>query len=204
MKRLGALGLVVAIFFPLSVFAGDEDFSQILKKAEQLKNDQKYVQALNELTWATTALQKLHVEKLKTFFPASIEGMQPGQFKSENALGFITIERTYSGTNGVSVKASLTGTAATEGAAAQGMGALAGFASMAAMMPQGEGSEVVRIHESRANITNQDGKMELNLPLSSGMFFKLEPSAGKATKDQLVAIATALDVQGLNTYLGTK
>ncbi len=196
-------GILLVLAFPAVAFC-EEEFSQILKKAEQLKNEQKYVQALNELTWATTELQKLHVEKLKSFFPATVEGLQPGEFETNNALGFIVVERAYSSSTGAKIKATMGGSAASEGSAAAGMGALAGLASMASMMGGMEGSEVVRIHDTRANIMNQNGRLELNLPLSSGMFFKVEEEGGKGTKDQLVAVASGLDVKGLNSYLGTK
>lgn len=198
--------LVMSLFVvPSMCFAADtgssENFNQNLARVKELKEQGKYTQAITELSWVSNQLQKLHIEQLKKYFPADVEGMTAGQFKSGNALGLVTLERMYTNKSGSQMKVILTGSSATKGAAS-GMGALANFAQMAAMMDQGTDSEVVRIHGTRANIKQKGKRMELSMPLSGGMLFKIEQSGGTASKDQIVSIANAFDVKGANSYLG--
>ncbi len=182
----------------------EEQLGDILKRVSELHAEGKYVQAMNELSWASKELEKLHLEKLKAFFPKGEGGFTAGDFQSNNALGFVALERTYNSTSGGSVTASLTGSASTDGAAAQGMGALAGFARMAEMMDTTGQSEAVRVKGMRATVKNMGGQFELSLPLSSGMFFTLKPNSGTVTKEQLVTLANGLDSDGLNSYLTTR
>lgn len=182
----------------------EEDIAEILKRVEEFKNAGKFAQALNELSWAEKELQRMHVEKLKAFFPETVPGFTAGEYKVNNAMGLLSIERGYRSAEGGQYQATMAGSATAEGAAAQGMGALAGLAQMASMMEAGGQSEAVRIKGSRGMLANVNGRMELNLPLSGGLFFKVEQSGNNGTKDQLLQIANALDPEAINQYLTQK
>lgn len=182
----------------------EEDIAEMLKRVEEFKNAGKFAQALNELGWAEKELQRMHIEKLKAFFPATVPGLTAGEYKVTNAMGLMSIERGYRSAEGGQYQATIAGSSASDGAAAQGMGALAGLAQMASMMEAGGQSESVRIKSSRATLANVNGKLELNLPLSGGLFFKLEQSGKGGTKEQLLQIANALDPDAINLYINQK
>lgn len=197
-----ALALSCLVNAPVS-FA-EEKFEDILQRAQELRTQGKFSQAMNELSWATKELEKQHLEKLQSFFPKAVGDLAGGEFESNSALGLITLERPYSG-SGVKLKVSLLGSSQSEGAAARGMGAFAGLAGMAAMMGgQGTGTDSVRIKGARAVIRMENSQAELTLPLSSGMTLQVERQSGKPTKEQLVAVAESVDTAGLEAYIQAK
>ncbi len=197
---LGALNL-----FAVSRSAVAEDnFAEALTRAQAFKAQGKFSQALAEISWATSELQKLHSEKLKGFFPSSVKSFTAQDVEENSALGLISIDRQYVAANGVKIKASLSGAAAADGAAAQGMAAFAGMAQFAAMAGGGLNLELLRIKDQRAQLMKSAGELKLIIPLSSGSMLQLEASEGAATKEQLVSLAEAFDLQGLNTYLLAK
>jgi len=195
------LTAMLMLFF-VSPSLAEEKFEEILARATKLKEEGKFSQAMSELTWASEQLQKLHAQKLQSFFPEAAEGVTGEKFEANSAMGLMVVERPYKTAEGGEIKVTLTGSSSANGAASQGMGALAGFAQMAAMMDQGQGSETVRVHGQRAQLNNRDGQLSLSVPLNAGMMLQIEQQSGKATKEQIVAIAEKFDVPGLNTYAG--
>jgi hypothetical protein len=181
----------------------EEQFGDLLSRATKLKDEGKYSQALAELSWAQKQLEQLHTKKLESFLPAQAGGFTGGEVEANSALGILNIERSYKDAAGTKLKASLTGSTSSEGGAAQGMGALAGFAQMAQFMGNGEaGSESVRIKNARGTITKEGSNLKLMLPLqSTGLFFSVEGVDGKATKEQLVSVAEAVDSAAIESYL---
>lgn len=189
-------------FLCVSSVVAEEDFSAILKRTQELKDKGLYAQAITELGWATKQLEKLHGKKLEEFFPTTVGSFTKNQVKSENALGFSRVEGSYKGANNTQVKISLLGSAASEGGAARGLGALAGFAQMAATMKQGDGeNDVVRVKGQRATVENSGGSRSLTLPMQSGMIFKVESRSKAVTQEDLVALAEGFDLQAIENYL---
>ena len=181
--------------------AAAEELKAILDRVIELEASGKYTQAIAELSWADQELQKKHIAKLKEFLPDNLAGLTGKDFKANNALGLVTIERTYSDPSGTRLKVSLVGSSSSEGGAGRGLGSLAGFAQMAAAMDKSGNTETVRIKGQRATVSTAAGRTNLTLGLSSGMMFKVEQMGGSANKEKIVGVAEGIDVPGLNTYL---
>ena len=206
MRKLSKVSLLTALLALLALPAlcmAEEDFAEILKRAQTLKDQGKFTAAMEELSWATKQLQTLHTQKLEAFLPEKLLDFTGGQVQSNSAMGFMNIERTYSGAPG-KVKLSLSGSASSGGAAAQGLGALANLAGMAAMMGNAPGMDTVRVKDQRATVESANGEMKLTIPMSNGIIFSAEQTEGKVTKEQLVALAESFDFAGLNAYVATK
>ncbi len=192
------------VILSADIARAEEKFEDLIKRAQEMKEQGKFPQAISELSWASKQLEKLHAEKLQSFFPQTAGAFTGGEFKSNNAMGFTSVERTYASPKG-KIKLSLSGSSASDGAAKEGLGMLAGFAGMAAMMGQNEGTDTVRIKGNRGIVQQQSGKTELTVPLSSGLILQAEPvGTPAASKEELIALAEAYDVAGLDTYLAKK
>lgn len=179
-----------------------EDFDSTLKRVGELRAQGKFSEALNELSFAQQELQKQHVQKMREFFPATLGEFKGGEFETNDALGFFLLERRYANDKGSKVKLSLSGSGTSQGAAASGIGALAGLAQMAAAFDNTGQTESVRVKNMRATVTAQGGKMRLMLSLSSGKLLQVEQESGSAvTKEQLVAMAEGIDYGQLNSYI---
>ena len=182
-----------------------EDFDATLKRVSELRTQGKYAEALNELSFAQQELQKQHVTKMREFFPATLGEFKGGEFETNDALGFFMLERPYSNGKGSKVKLSLSGSGTSQGAAATGIGALAGLAQMAAAFDNSGQTESVRVKSLRGTITTQGGKMRLMLSLSSGKLLQLEQdSSSPVSKEQLVAMAEGIDYTQLNSYISAQ
>jgi len=199
MKRLILL-LVAASFVFAADAVAEEKFEDLLERATSLRAEGKYPQAMAELNWAQEQLKKAHTEKLKSFFPGEVSGFSAEDFKAANALGMTSIERTYKHSGGAQVKAALVG--GSGGAAGGGMGALAGFAQMAARMG-GENTENVRLGNKRATITEERGRKKMIVSLNSGMMFNLEVKRGDISNEDLTTLAEGVDFAKLESYLQT-
>lgn len=88
--------LVMALGIFVSGRAFGQDVDTIFKKVNELKTAGKYQQALIEIGWAVKELERMHIEKLRTFMPATIEGFGPAQTDSTSVIGMINLQRTFS------------------------------------------------------------------------------------------------------------
>ena len=198
--KLAASKLLVLTSLLLFVSSAQaEEFADLIKRAQELEAAGKFPQALTELNLASQQLQKRHVAKLKEFCPGDVEGMKAKPAKAEGAMGLISVEKTYRGANGERIKFALTGGS---GGAAGGMGAMMGFAQMAHAMGGGVNSESVRVKGKRGQLSNQNGRMKFSMTVGNGVMMMIEQQGGKAaSKEQILAIANATDVEGLGKYL---
>ncbi|MBL7661360.1 hypothetical protein JNK13_01275 [bacterium] len=202
MKKLTLTIFVILLALPA---LAEEDFAGLLKRAEELKAQGKYPAAMEELSWANKQLEKLHQESLKKFFPDTAGSFTGGKFDANNAMGFMNVERDYKSQAGAGVKVSLLGASNSQGSAAQGFGALAGFAQMAAMMDGQNGAETVRVKGNRAVVAKNGRYSELSLNLPSGLMFKVEQTSGQELKaEELASVAEAIDTTALEAYLKTR
>jgi hypothetical protein len=94
------------------------------------------------------------------------------------------------------------GSSASQGAAAGGMGAFAGFAQMAAMMGDTGNTDVVRVHGKRATIqTEPNGNKKLILSLSGGAILTVNQLRGEVSAEDLEKTANAFDIKAMEKYL---
>jgi len=174
-----------------------EDINEIFTKVNEQVTKKNYAKALEELGWARKELEKLHRERVQSFFPNQLGDFTGGKFEANSALGFTNIERTYSkGEN--TLRLSLSG----ESGGGQGLGGLAALGKMAAMFGQQSGQESLRIAGRTATLSQQEGSdsAELMIFLESGSMLKLEQSSG-AQGSALKALAEKIDLAGLDGYL---
>ena len=187
--------LMISILL-LSTPAFAEDINNIFKKVNEYVAAENYPKAIEELGWAKKEVEKLHVEKLKTFLPDELQGLKGDQVKAQTALGIMSVERNYK--NGDErVKLSIAG-----GGAA--MGGLAAFGRMAAMM-QGTGNagmDTFRIDGRTAmlEVKEAQNKADLTVTLDSGMILKLE-MRNKADGEKLRKMAESLKIADIDSYL---
>ena len=187
---LASLSLVAS-----PVFA--EDLNEIFTKVNEQVTKKNYSKALEELGWARKELEKLHREKLQSYFPNQLGDFSGGKFEANSALGFTNIERSYSKAD-ATIRLSLVG----ESGGGQGLGGLAALGKMAAMFGEQAGQESFRIAGRTATLTQQEGSdsAELTIFLESGSMLKLEQSSG-AQGSALKTLAEKLDLAGLDGYL---
>ena len=199
MKKLAAKALVLVSLVLLALPAQAEEFADLIKRAQEFEAAGKFPQALTELGLASQQLQKRHVDKLKEFAPGDVEGLTAKPVKAEGAMGLISVQKQYRGDGGIRIKFALTGGS---GGGAGGMGAMMGFANMAQAMGGGVNSESVRVKGKRGQLSNQNGRMKFSMSVGNGMMMMIEQQGNKATtKEQILAIANATDVEGLGKYL---
>ena len=199
MKQLASKALVLLPLLLIGSTAQAEEFADLVKRAQEFEAEGKFPQALTELSLASQQLQKRHVDKLKEFAPGDVEGLTANAIKAEGAMGLVSVERQYSGTGGERIKFALTGGT---GSAAGGMGAMMGFAQMAQAMGGGVNSESIRVKGKRGQLSNQNGRLKFSMGVGNGVMMLIEQQGGRtATKEQIMAIANATDVDGLDKYL---
>lgn len=199
MRQLVSKTLALTMLMLIASAAQAEEFDALIKRAQEFQAAGKFPQALTELSLASQQLQKQHVEKLKEFAPGEVEGLTANQLKAEGTMGLISVERQYRGQGGERIRFALTGGT---GNAAGGMGAMMGFAQMAQAMGGGVNSESVRVKGKRGQLTNQNGRMKFTMGVGNGVVMMIEQQGGKsASKEQILAIANATDVNGLDSYL---
>lgn len=195
-KLLLAVALAVSLL-PLSSRA--EDVNVIFKKVNDLIAAKNYSKALEELGWAQKEIEKMNVSQIQSFFPDSLAGFAGGKFETNSALGMTNLERQYTKAN-EQVKISLSGSSS--GGAGAGLGGLAAFGRMAAMMGGAQGQDTFRIAGRTASMQKSEdgGSPSLTVFLDSGSVLNLE-GTGLQSADTLKSIAEALKVNDLDNYL---
>lgn len=196
MKR--ALLLALIIFSP--ALSSAEDVKTILDRTQSLIKDEHYSQALTELSWAQKEIAKMHMNKLEGFLPATVGGLKGEPATSNEAMGFLTVERVYRDASGAEIKVSLLGSAGNAGAA-QGLGALAGLAQMAAAMGgAAPGVESIRVQNRRATLDKSSGMPKMMMSLNSGLTLNAEAQSGTVKVEQLQGLLEAIKLDDLEKY----
>lgn len=177
-----------------------DELENDFKKVKELVDQKAYSKALTELSWVKSKIEKLSVQRVQEFFPETLSGYTGGKFESSGALGMTSVERTYTKSDGGSIKVSLAGGS---GGQNNPFAALAGFGKMAAMFPgaQTPGQETVRIAGRTAILESGEGKdAELTVFLDSGSMLKLE-SRDKDITGTLKSMAEGIKIAELDEYL---
>lgn len=199
MKRV----LFMAAALVMCVLAGwkllrAEELDTIFGRVNEFVKAANYAKALNELEWARKEIEKKHSAKLLSFFPDTLAGFSGAKAEISSVLGISNIERKYQ-KGAQSVRVSLTGSSGAPGA---GLGGLAAFGRMAAMMGGEAGQETIRIAGRTATLSAEQGASgaELTVFLDSGSMLKFEMSGG-SDAETLKAMANAVNLDGLDKYL---
>jgi hypothetical protein len=188
---------ITAMCSPLSASA--ENIDEIFTKVKQYSENQNYPKAIEELAWAEKELQKLHFNKLQSFFPETLGAFKGKPAESQAAFGMSSVEKEYRDGKGI-LKISLAG--GSGGAANNPMGGIAALARMGQMMGQQPGVETFRIDGRTANLkVNEKYKnAELTVFLEGGSILtaKLTKSADG---DLLRQAIKQLPLTELDNYL---
>lgn len=179
-----------------------EDINAIFKRVNDFVAAKNYSKAIEELGWASKELEKMNSQQIQSFLPDQLAGFVGKKVESNSALGFTNIERQYEKT-GTSTRVKISITGGGGGAAAGGLGGLAAFGKMAALMGAGAGGQdTFRISGRTATMEkNEDGKSaHLTVFLDSGSMLSLEMD-NAADDSKLKEMAEALDINKLDNYL---
>ncbi len=197
---------IICAFLTVCLFVCEvraEDINQIFKKVQELVVAKNYPKALEELTWASKEIEKMHNNQLRVYLPDELAGYTGDKFDASGALGITSVERTYRKGGGSEVMTvSVTG-GSMGSAAAGGFGSLAALGSMAAMMgAQQEGSETLRIDGRTATLQLTPGSSsgDITIFLNSGSVLKVEMQQG-ANADALKSVAQSIKINDLDNYL---
>lgn len=169
-----------------------EDINKIFSKVNEYVAEKQYSKALKELSWAEKELQKLHSTKLQEFLPETLAGFSGGKPETNSAMGFMSIERTYT-KEGSKVKASILGGS---GAVTSGLASLGAMA--AAFGTMDPSVETLRIDGKTATLRKDGTTPELTVSLDGGTMVKFEGIKGES---DLKAIAEAFKFSELEKYL---
>lgn len=180
--------------------SGAEDLDSIFKRVDEFMTAKKYPKALEELAWARKEIEKQHNQQLQAYFPETLLDYKGDKINSNGALGFLSVDREYKKGEST-LKVSLSGTSG--GDAAGGLGGLAAFGKMAALMQnQAPGNETVRVAGKTATLNiNTDSKSgDMSIFLDSGAILRIE-MPDNASADTIKKAADALQIEALDKYL---
>ncbi|MFM1848797.1 MAG: hypothetical protein RL417_2271 [Pseudomonadota bacterium] len=196
-KILAAAVAAIVLFPPV---ARGEDLNAVFKRVNDLMAQKSYARALEELGLARQEIERFHLEKVKTFFPATVAGYTGGESKTGGALGIATVDREY--TKGTStLRLGLRGGNAGSGPGS--FGSIAQLGRMVAGMQKQPGVESVRIGLQPGIIKLAGAKNTLTLFLESGAVLVVE-GLTSASNEELKNFAGALDIISLEKYLSGK
>jgi hypothetical protein len=189
-----------ALLFSMPGAGLAEELNAVFKRVNDLMAQKSYARALEELGNARQQIEKLHLERVKTFFPASVAGYTGGEPKTGGALGIATVDREY--TKGASIlRLGLRG--GNTGGGPGSFGSIAQLGRMVAGMQREPGVESVRIGLQPGLIKLAGHKNTLTLFLESGAVLVVEGHSS-ATNEELKNFAGALDIIALEKYLSGK
>ena len=189
-------GNLSSIFLAAGVMATPvhaENIDELFANLKQFVAQEQYPNALEELQWMRRELDKLHIEKINSYFPDNLAGLQGNEPKSQSVLGFTNMSRSYSG-DGKNVNVALTG-------GASAAGGLAALAQMASLLGTQQDAETYRLAGRTATLViDPDGKTSISVSLKSGSLLSFE-SNDLSEGGKLKEIAREFPVAGLDNYL---
>ena len=204
MKKISKLLLsTLLITFSVRTASAQETFESFIEAAKKAKDEGRIIKAIDELSWAKKELDKLHSQKLTTFFPAEVGGLKGAEPKNENVLGLMTLTRNYSGAD-TDIELTLVGASGSKDSASQGLGMFAGLAQMGMAMEANQpGNETIRLKDKTAILKKNGDNYEVSISLSNGNTITGKTTKNTAkTKDKLLEVMNTLDVAGIEKYLG--
>ncbi len=187
---LFSIGVVCMIF---SGQVNAESIDELFENLKKYIDQEQYTSAMEELQWMRRELDKLHFEKVKSYFPDELVSLKGEETKSQTVLGFTNMSRVYSG-DGNNIDVALTGGASMAG----GMAALL---QMVNALGGQENSTTFRLDGRTATLVDDpDGSASLSVMLKSGSLLTFE-AKGLDDSDLLTQAARAFPVAALDDYL---
>ncbi len=196
MKKICVL-LFILTFVSSLPLAQAEEIDEIFKKVNKFISEKNYPKAIEELSWAKKEIEKLHNVRLKSFLPDELAGFKAGEINAQSALGFNTIERTYTGA-GNSFTLGLNG--GTSSSSNNPFGNLAALAKMGQMMGAAQpGVDTFRVQGKTVTLDTSSG-VEAIVSLDSGSVLTLK-SQSKFNAEIIKKAINELKLEDLDKYL---
>jgi hypothetical protein len=190
---MAALTLVAAVCVMASGQLRAESIDELFANLRKYVDEERYTNAMEELQWMQRELDKLHFEKVKSFFPDELAGFKGGDTKSQTVLGFANMSRSY-GETGSQIDVALTGGASVAGG-------LAALLQMINVLGSQENATTFRLDGRTATLVSEaDGSASLSVLLKSGSILTFEAGALE-DPDLLRQAARAFPVAALDDYL---
>ena len=173
-----------------------DDLNTIIKRMNEFVAQENYPKALEELSWATKEVEKMHSGKIAKVIPATVNGFVGDAPKFQSVMGFSSIERQYKkGSDSIHVSIEGIASSGAGGAA----GGLAGIAKMGMMMGGEEGAETTRLDGHTASVRTA-GNPEITVVLDSGAILKMR-AQGNVDAETLKSFAENMKISDLDNYL---
>lgn len=190
-QKLRLLAIVmagVAIMLVINgASAAEGDPSDTCASAAKLFKEDDIDGALEEARWCVTQLEQLKQKQVAAFFLDEINGYKAGKLNQQQAMGFSSVERSYT-KDGKKIKVSMTG-----GNSDTATNAFAALASMGMQMAAGN---KVRIQKRSAVVNTENRTIKVIVTLKSGGMLNFE--SRDVSADALVAFAKKFPVAKLD------
>jgi hypothetical protein len=147
MRKMMVVAMCAVVLVALSGSVRADNVTDLLQSAEQNYQSGKYAKALEDLEWAKKEISKRHLEELKKYLPANVEGYTQEDPSTGSMMAVNACSRTYTqvGTgNTIEVNIISAG-------AESGMGAFMGMAAAMGAMG-GMGGEMILSHGKRGSL----------------------------------------------------
>ncbi len=165
-----ACSIFLFLIIPVLLFSEAllaDTITEFLNNARKYYDEEKYAKALEELEWAKKELSNLHMKKMMTFLPENMEGYTQEDVSGGNVMGMQGLTREYTH-NDTSNTVEIMIFSGSQAGGTSGLGALMGFAGLAASMDGSLDSQVVTTKGNRGNLvyngTNKETVLTYNLP----------------------------------------
>ena len=198
MKRSIFSLLVCLALLPLLAHA-EEDPAALLSNAQSKIRAGNYPQVLRELRAVTTAVEKLHTQKLSTFFPKTVGKFIAQAPEIAEDPGVISVEIPY-----------LAGEKEIRLVVVGGSGDMTNpmadsFSQISQSLKEIPGSEVLKIKTKEA-VLHKEGEgaeatFHLSIFLTDTVMVQVEPNSEGITREDLTKLADSIDIQSLSNYL---
>ncbi|MCC6932042.1 MAG: hypothetical protein IT292_02145 [Deltaproteobacteria bacterium] len=200
--KIFIFAVLLSFPFVLSVLA-DDNFNDSVEQLKTLYNQGKYIQILEQMARTRSAVEKQHVDKLKSLFPKTIEGFSMvDQVDAQSIMGMYSVEQVLKAGE-LELLVSLTGGSGemgVNGIEDSSADVMNNFSQMTSMLKQIPGAENMTIKGRSASILIDEESGMLTMNIKGNLIFHIEQQNGKVTKDQLVKIADSFDWDEIEAY----
>jgi hypothetical protein len=186
---------VLLLWVTAPIFA--DNVEDLLASIIQSYKAKKYSKSLEDLDWVKKEISNLHLQVIKTFLPATIQGYQSKDGDGGSMFGMQSVSREYTKSDSDSIKISIMGGQGSEGS---GLGAIMGMASSLGAIDANSQSEmiIVKGQKGRFNLdsTSTPKHGTLTITLQKNTVITIE-TFGSATSEQAKKAAEMMDFEGI-------
>lgn len=178
------LALAMAICLPMSAGAVQNDPATYCKQAAELYESGDVSAAIEEAKWCLESLEQIAQSQKSEVFPRDLAGWIRGEMSQQKAMGFSTIEVTYT-RDGKEIRINYTG------------GGGGGMAAMFSQMGMAGAGRKIRLGRYTGVVVEQSHRNEImiGLKMTPGMINLVSESA---SVDEMIEFAKELPVKEID------